>query len=211
MHRLLVVLSNHAAALHLFRLKHGDIMERDDIGELLARVALRDRAAFSRIYQLLSPKLFAICLRMLKDRGDAEEALQDVFVRIWDKAGSYTGDGLNAYGWLCAITRYRCIDRIRARRPENEDLDAAEELADLGPDPEQTAMLRSEGARIDTCMEALDPDRARAVRQAYVEGLSYQELAETYAIPLNTMRTWLRRSLLKLRECMDEHARPEQG
>lgn len=186
-------------------------MERDDIGELLSRVALRDRAAFSLIYQKVSPKLFAICLRMLKDRGDAEEALQDVFVRIWDKAGSYTGDGLNAYGWLCAITRYRCIDRLRARRPESEDLDAVEDLADLGPDPEQTAMLRSEGARIDTCMEALDPDRARAVRQAYVEGLSYQELAETYAVPLNTMRTWLRRSLLKLRECMDEHARPEQG
>lgn len=186
-------------------------MERDDIGELLARVALRDRAAFSLIYQKVSPKLFAICLRMLKDRGDAEEALQDVFVKIWNKAGSYTGDGLNAYGWLCAITRYRCIDRLRARRPESADLNEAEDLADLGPDPEQTAMLHSEGARIDTCMEALDPDRARAVRQAYVEGLSYQELAETYAVPLNTMRTWLRRSLLKLRECMDEHARPEQG
>lgn len=181
-------------------------MERDDIGGLLARVALRDRSAFSLLYGRVSAKLFAICIRMLKDRGEAEEALQDVFVKIWHKAGSYTGEGDNAYPWLCAIVRYHCIDRLRARRPQGEDIEAAIDLADLAPDPEQHAMLRSEGGRIDTCLEALDPDRALAVRQAYVEGLSYQELADHFAVPLNTMRTWLRRSLLKLRECMDEHA-----
>ena len=92
-------------------------MERDDIGGLLARVALRDRSAFSLLYGRISAKLFAICIRMLKDRGEAEEALQDVFVKIWHKAGSYTGDGGNAYPWLCAIVRYHCIDRLRARRP----------------------------------------------------------------------------------------------
>lgn len=180
-------------------------MVRDDIGGLLARVALKDRAAFSLIYSRISAKLFAICLRMLKDRGEAEEALQDVFVKIWHKAASYTGEGDSAYPWLCAIARYHCIDRLRARRPQTEDIDTAIDIADLAPDPEETAVLRSEGGRIDACMETLDPDRALAVRQAYVEGVSYQELADHFAVPLNTMRTWLRRSLLKLRECMDEH------
>lgn len=181
-------------------------MVHNDIGGILARVALKDRAAFSLLYSRLSAKLFAICLRMLKDRGEAEEALQDVFVKIWHKAGSYTGEGDNAYPWLCAIVRYHCIDRLRARRPQTEDIDAAVDIADLAPDPEQSAVLRSEGGCIDSCLDALDPDRALAVRQAYVEGLSYQELADQFAVPLNTMRTWLRRSLLKLRECMDEHA-----
>ncbi len=68
--------------------------------------------------------------------------------------------------------------------------------------PEEAVVLSSEGRRIDTCMDELEPDRASAVRRAYVEGLSYEELAEIHGVPLNTMRTWLRRSLLKLRECM---------
>ncbi len=186
-------------------------MERDDIAELLGRVALHDRAAFSLIYKRYAAKLFAICIRILKDRNDAEEALQDVFVKVWQKAGSYTGDGANASAWLAAVARYHCIDRLRARKPRGDRLDAAAELPDLGLDPESHAVLRSEGARIDSCLEALDPDRAKAVRQAYVDGMSYQELAESFAVPLNTMRTWLRRSLLKLRECMDGNARPEQG
>jgi RNA polymerase sigma-70 factor, ECF subfamily len=188
-------------------------MEREDIADLLGRVALRDRAAFSLIYQRCSAKLFAICIRILKDRNDAEEAMQDIFVKIWQKAGSYAGngDGANAFAWIAAIARYHCIDRLRQRKPPTEELDVVAELPDLGPDPERHAILRSEGARIDSCLEALDPDRAQAVRQAYVEGMSYQELAERFAVPLNTMRTWLRRSLLKLRECMDGNARPEQG
>ena len=114
-------------------------------------------------------------------------------------------------GWLAAITRYHCIDRLRVRRPPAEELETVVDLADSAADPEQSALLRSEGRRIDTCLQELDPDWARAVRHAYVEGLSYQELADRFAVPLNTMRTWLRRSLLKLRECMDDDARPEQG
>lgn len=186
-------------------------MDAQSIARLLARVALRDRKAFSAIYSLSAPKLFAVCLRILKDRQEAEEALQDVYVKIWQKSEKFSGDEQAATAWMTAIARYHCIDRLRARRPVGEDLDVAADLPDLGPDPEQSALIRSEGARIDTCLEELDPDRAQAVRHAYVEGLSYQELADRFAVPLNTMRTWLRRSLLKLRECMDGHTRPEQG
>ncbi|MBW8447068.1 MAG: sigma-70 family RNA polymerase sigma factor [Arenimonas sp.] len=163
------------------------------------------------LYSRSSPKLFAICLRILRDRADAEEALQDVFVKIWQRAESFAASGNGAMGWLAAIARYHCIDRLRVRRPPAEELETAVGLADSAADPEQSAVWRSEGKRIDTCLQALDPDRARAVRHAYVEGLSYQELADRFAVPLNTMRTWLRRSLLKLRECMDDDARPEQG
>lgn len=178
-------------------------MKTDDVAALLARVALRDRAAFSTLYLLVSPKLFGICIRMLKDRGEAEDALQEVFIRIWHRAESFSADGNSAAAWLSAIARYHCIDRMRVRQPVSADIEEAEALPALERNPEQNAVLTDEGKRIDSCMEELESDRAQAVRFAYVDGASYQELADRFGVPLNTMRTWLRRSLLKLRDCLD--------
>ncbi|MDO9416413.1 sigma-70 family RNA polymerase sigma factor [Pararhizobium sp.] len=179
-------------------------MTTDDISILLGRVSLKDRNAFSLLYAKASPKLFAVCLRILKDRNEAEEALQEIFVKIWQRADRYAAGQTSPMSWLSAIARNHAIDIIRARRPVATDLDAAYDIADPSPNPETVAMTRADGRRIDACMEQLEDDRAKAVRQAYVEGLSYQELAELYSVPLNTMRTWLRRSLLKLRECMEQ-------
>ncbi|MBP1851332.1 sigma-70 family RNA polymerase sigma factor [Rhizobium halophytocola] len=178
-------------------------MSSPDLTDLLGRVALRDRNAFSALYGESSSKLFAICLRMLRDRGEAEDALQEVFVRIWHKADSFSAEGHSASAWLATVARYHCIDRLRRRKQAAAPLEAAGEVADPGHSPEQQAELASEGARIDRCMEELEGGRAQAVRSAYVEGASYQELAERFDVPLNTMRTWLRRSLMKLRECME--------
>ena len=177
-------------------------MPSDEIAVLLSRVALKDRSAFSALYNRSSPKLFAICLRILRDRADAEEALQDVFVKIWQRADRYVASEANPLAWLAAIARNHAIDVIRARRPVATDIDAAYDIADPLMSPEEAVVMRSEGRRIDACMEELAPDRASAVRRAYIEGLSYEELADIHGVPLNTMRTWLRRSLLKLRECM---------
>jgi len=91
---------------------------------------------------------------------------------------------------------------IRARRPQTEDIDVALDIADLGPTPERQAEAAEDSARIAHCLATLEPDRAEAVRGAYLDGFSYEELAERYAVPINTMRTWLRRSLIKLRECL---------
>ncbi|MFN7103335.1 MAG: sigma-70 family RNA polymerase sigma factor [Pseudorhizobium sp.] len=179
-------------------------MATRDVASLIGRVALRDRAAFAALYSVTSPKLFAVCLRILKDRTDAEDALQEIFVKIWHRADRFAGDGADPQGWLCAIARNHAIDRLRARRPVADTIeDTGVDLRDGNPDPEQLTVLKGEGRRIDRCMQELDPDKASAIRSAYVEGLSYQELAEQFAVPLNTMRTWLRRSLLKLRECLD--------
>lgn len=179
-------------------------MTSDDISVLLGRVSLKDRKAFSQLYAKTSPKLFAICLRILRDRTEAEEALQEIFVKIWRRADRYAAGQASPVAWLSAIARNHAIDLVRARKPVASDIDEAYDLADSYPDPEKSAMISADGRRIDACMEQLEEDRARAVRQAYVEGLSYQELAELYSVPLNTMRTWLRRSLLKLRECMGQ-------
>ncbi len=174
-----------------------------EIAVLIQRLALRDRAALAQLYNAVSPKLFGVCLRILRDRPDAEDALQEVFIKVWQRADRFSLVGTSPVGWLVAIARNHCIDRLRSRKPSGDSLDAAHEIADTGPDPEARTVLIGEGRRIDRCMRELEADRADAVRSAYVEGLSYQELAERYSVPLNTMRTWLRRSLLKLRECLD--------
>ncbi|MBY6003295.1 sigma-70 family RNA polymerase sigma factor [Salipiger bermudensis] len=173
-----------------------------DLAHLLARVALRDRAAFKALYEAASPKLFAICLRLLKDRREAEDALQEVFVKIWHGADRFAPDLASPAAWLNTVTRNHAIDRLRALKAGSYTLDAAEQVADPGPDPEATAITSSEGRRIEGCMDGLMPERAEAVRLAYVEGESYLELSERYSVPLNTMRSWLRRSLIQLRNCL---------
>lgn len=175
----------------------------NDISHLIGRIALRDRKAFAALYEASAPKLFGICLRILRDRNEAEEALQDVYVKIWQRADRYVAGDTHPMSWLAAIARNQAIDRIRTRRPPAFDIDDAYDLTDAAPTPEENAVLSSEGRRIDNCMGELEPDRASAVRRAYVEGATYEELAGTFGVPLNTMRTWLRRSLLKLRECMN--------
>lgn len=173
-----------------------------ELQELLARVALGDRAAFRQLYRQCSPKLFGICLRILKDQQEAEDALQEVFVRIWHNADRYAAQLASPQAWMNAVTRNLAIDMLRRRKPGGADMDAAERLADDRPGPEDAAVTRSEGRRIEACLAELEPDRAEAVRLAYVEGQSYLDLAERFEVPLNTMRSWLRRSLIKLRECL---------
>lgn len=173
-----------------------------DIADLIARCALRDRAAFRSLYERTSAKLFGVTLRILKDRSEAEEAIQEVYVKIWQRADRYVAGGYSPISWLVAVARNHCLDMLRARRPVSDDIDAALEIPDAGPSPETAAENSDERARIDNCLGQLDDDKADAVRGAYLDGYSYDELAERYAVPLNTMRTWLRRSLLKLRECL---------
>lgn len=174
-----------------------------DITKLIVRVSMKDRAAFDLLYRRTSAKLFGVCLRVLSDRGEAEEALQDVYVKIWTKADRFAVSELSPISWLVAIARNHSIDRIRARREQTTAIDAALEVPDEKPDPEAEAVAGGERDRIHSCLQELEQDRAAAVRAAYLNGDSYAELAERFSVPLNTMRTWLRRSLMKLKECLE--------
>lgn len=173
-----------------------------EIDDLIARTALRDRAAFRDLYQRTSAKLFGVALRILKDRSEAEEALQEIYVKIWQRADRYAAGPYSPISWLVAIARNHALDILRARKPVADGIDGALEVADLAPDPEASAIGRGERGRIDDCLAELDGDKAEAVRGAYLDGFSYEELATRFGVPLNTMRTWLRRSLIKLRECL---------
>jgi RNA polymerase sigma-70 factor, ECF subfamily len=173
-----------------------------DIADLIARCALRDRQAFRDLYGRTSAKLYGVTLRILRDRSEAEEALQEVYVKIWQRADKYVPGGYSPISWLVAVARNHSLDILRARKPQSEDIDLALDVADAGPSPEQAAADRGERSRIDNCLGQLDAEKADAVRGAYLDGFSYEELSARHKVPLNTMRTWLRRSLLKLRECL---------
>ncbi|QDY70552.1 sigma-70 family RNA polymerase sigma factor [Qingshengfaniella alkalisoli] len=174
----------------------------EDIEQLIAKVALGDRTAFASLYDATSGKLFAVCLRILKNRSSAEDALQDVYMRVWHKADRYAVTGHSPMTWLITVARNLAIDRLRATKAKHVDLDSAGELVETRPDPEATSIAASEQRRISACFDELPSDRAAAVRAAYLDGATYQTLAARFDVPLNTMRTWLRRSLISLKECL---------
>jgi RNA polymerase sigma-70 factor (ECF subfamily) len=124
-------------------------------------------------------------------------------VKVWHNAGRYRPGRGSAAGWLVAIARNAAIDRLRARKAPTRDVTEMIDLADPGPTPEASASTADDRRRIDACLQQLPADRARAVQAAYVEGHSYDELARAFDVPLNTMRTWLRRALIALRQCLE--------
>lgn len=186
-----------------------DVRERqrqaagDDVSRLIQRTALKDRTAFDQLYARTAAKLYGVCLRILNDRSEAEDALQDVFIKIWRKADSYAISELSPITWLVAVARHQAIDRIRKRKPAPAQIDEAAEIPDeRQADPESLTIAASEKQKLDGCLGELETGRADAVRGAYLDGLSYAELAQRHDVPLNTMRTWLRRSLMKLKDCL---------
>lgn len=175
-----------------------------DIEDMIARVALGDRKAFSALYDSTSSKLFGVILRVLNNRASAEDVLQETYMKVWRYADRYMSNGMSPMTWLITIARNTAIDRLRATRESTADVDdLADRLVASGPTPEQSAIAAGEASRITACLDELEGDKSQAVRGAYLQGLSYAELAEKFSVPLNTMRTWLRRSLISLRECME--------
>ncbi len=180
-------------------------MTDDPVAQLLAKVALQDRIAFRQLYSSTSSKLFGVLLRILVNRAEAEDALQEVFTRVWLRAGRFDPEKGRAMTWLISVARNHAIDRLRTRvEPTAVIGDEADALMDAAPGAEAKLVAKDQARRIVDCMAALDADRAKAVQGAYLGGLSYVDLAQKFDVPLNTMRTWLRRSLLQLKECLEK-------
>lgn len=182
--------------------------EGDPLEGLLAAVARGDRTAFAELYAATSAQLLALLLRMLQRRDWAEEALQDCYVRIWQKAEGYTPDRGAPLAWLTTIARYRALDLLRARRPEDTEssFDAGRpsplERADDGRGPEDAAVEREGIGRLEDCMQALQEQQRQSVLLAYYEGYTHTELSRRLNAPMGTVKSWVRRGLLQLRDCM---------
>jgi RNA polymerase sigma-70 factor, ECF subfamily len=175
----------------------------DDLAELLRRVAIRDAAAFAALYKQTSAKLYGIVARILT-RGDAaSDALQEAYVRIWERAGEFDSRKGSPLAWMATIARNRALDEVRRVRPGSlEDQPDGFEPAADEVDP-LAARERSEGlAAVLRCLQALDEEKREAVMLAYYRGLSREALAKRFGRPVATIKTWLHRSLAQLRDCL---------
>ncbi len=170
---------------------------------LIDAVARGDRDAFGKLYQRTAPKLFAILLRILRNRGAAEDALQDVFLRIWQNAGSFSAEAGPPMGWLISVTRNRAIDIMRRKNPAEpaatETADIFANIADTAGGEEQMTEL----AALQHCLETLEEQARACILLAYYEGYSREELANRFGRPVGTIKTWLHRSLALLKSCLE--------
>lgn len=172
--------------------------------ELMERVAAGDHAALRSLYDRTSAKLYGVCLRVLDDESDAQDALQDVFVTVWRKARQYDSRKAGTITWLAVLARNKAIDRRRGRKPPADEIDQAFDLADDQPSALEVMEGAEDATRLRRCLDALE-DRARMlIRAAFFDGLSYAELAQREDVPLGTMKSWIRRGLLRLRGCLDQ-------
>jgi RNA polymerase sigma-70 factor (ECF subfamily) len=170
---------------------------------LLAAVAKGDQAAFERLYEATRAKLYGVVLRILRRADLAEEVMQDAYLKIWRSAGAFDPRMASPMTWMVAIARNRAIDLIRKKGETSiEEEPAAMEVAGENPDPLARREITDELRRLLACLGGLDEERRRIVLLAYYNGWSREQLAARFDKPVNTIKTWLRRSLIDLRECL---------
>lgn len=194
--------------------------EPSDLAPLLARTALGDRAAFQRLYAASSGRLFAVILRIQRDRGVCEELLQDVYVAIWKAAGGFDAARSQPMTWMTAIARNRAIDSLRRAQaqprtvsttPLDDDQPPPEGAADDGPGPAELLDRASHARALGACMERLSPSQRQSVALAFFDGLSHAEVADHLRQPLGTVKSWVRRALQTLKSCLDHGAAQDRA
>lgn len=174
-----------------------------ELSLLLASVARRDEAAFERLYEATSAKLYGVVLRILKRQELAEEVIQDAYVKIWNSAGQFNPGLSSPITWMVSIARNRAIDVVRKRSEISiEEEPAAMDVASDIPDPLARKDMTEELQRVLECVGRLEPQRQRLVLLAYYNGWSREQLSKKFDTPLNTIKTWLRRSMVEIRECL---------
>jgi RNA polymerase sigma-70 factor (ECF subfamily) len=170
----------------------------------MAAVATGDRAAMATLYTRTSAKLFGICVRILGSEAEAEEALQETYILVWRKAGAFDPGRASAITWLAILARNASMDRLRRRRgPAAEELGAALEIADEAPLAPELLEQAEDRERLTRCLDELEDKPRSAIRAAFLDGLSYPDLAAREGVPLPTMKSWVRRGLLRLRGCLE--------
>ena len=179
---------------------------REALAAAMERLAGGDRRALDEIYRATSAKLFGICLRILKDEKEAEDALQDVYVNLWRRADRFDPTRASPISWLATFARNRAVDRLRVGKVRSGavEIDEAAPVADAAPLADAMLIDAQNSARIHTCLDTLDERPRDAIRTAFFEGRTYAQIAEADGVPLGTMKSWVRRGLQKLKACLEK-------
>lgn len=180
-------------------------VRRQELVQNLHRVANGDRSALQEVYKATSAKLFGVILRILNDRSEAEDVLQEIYINVWTRAGSFDETRSSPITWLATIARNRAIDRQRqVGRRQVRPLEDASAVADPGEGGLEVLLRTETSAQLNACMDTLEDKQGRAVRTAFFEGRTYDDLASEFGVPSGTMKSWIRRSLMKLKACLDQ-------
>lgn len=178
---------------------------RAQLTDLIGQAADGDRQAFQDIYNLTSAKLFGVCLRILNDRQASEDALQDVYVKIWRNAGRFDAKRASPITWLATIARNTAIDRKRSGG--NRVMVSDDAIMDMASDDKGAleGLEAQEGVNIlNKCLDSLEARQRNVIRTAFFEGHSYSDLAQKLNTPLGTVKSWVRRGLKRLKDCIDD-------
>lgn len=175
-----------------------------DLGLLMTSVASGNRGALAEVYRRTSAKLFGICIRLLGSEAEAEDVLQEVYLVVWNKADRFDPQKASPITWLAVVARNKSIDRLRLRRLSTDPIERAGEVGDDGPSAFDVLETAQEQQRLTSCLDELEEQQRSMIRSAFLDGASYPELAEREGVPLGTMKSWIRRGLLRLRGCMQQ-------
>jgi RNA polymerase sigma factor (sigma-70 family) len=185
-----------------------------ELAALLSRAGLGDRAAFATLYDRTSGHLFAVVLRIQRDRGVAEDLLQEVYVSVWKAAASFDAARSQPLTWLTHIARNRAIDSLRraqsqprfessTRDDDDERPDAIDAVASDEPGPMELLGRAGDARELSSCLERLTPPQRQSVALAFFDGLSHAEVAAHLKEPLGTVKSWVRRALQTLKGCLE--------
>jgi RNA polymerase sigma-70 factor (ECF subfamily) len=182
-----------------------EVSPADPLHGLLAACARRDRDAFSRLYQSTSAKLYGVAVRILRREDWAEEVLQECYVSIWTHAPEYRPALAAPMTWMTSIVRNRCLDWLRRPRPEvaDEDGTVVESTESDNPGPLAELERAKDAQALARCLQGLEAKQRQAIALAFYDGLSHSELASHLREPLGTVKTWVRRGLLRLKSCLE--------
>jgi RNA polymerase sigma-70 factor (ECF subfamily) len=188
-----------------------------ELARLLARTGLGDRAAFATLYERSSAHLLAVVMRIQRDRAQAEDILQEVYVNVWRAAQSFDAAQSQPLTWLTSIARNRAIDSLRRQQTQpqvqrfqaptdDEDRDVYDTVADDAAGPLELLSRASDARALGQCMQGLSAVQRQSVALAFYDGLSHAEVAETLRQPLGTVKSWVRRALQTLKSCLESAA-----
>lgn len=167
--------------------------------DLIARVADRDRGAFADLYDRYAPRAFGLILKIVRNRTDAEDVLQDAFLQVWNQVGRYDPARASPEVWVLLLARSRAVDRIRRRTDAPTEAVGADVPA-APEDPGLELQRAEDTGRLQTALDSLPPEQRELIRLSFFHGLTHQEIACRQSLPLGTVKTRIRLGLLRLRD-----------